>query len=611
MRNPPLRLARGNRARYDRTSKADIRGASSLSLAPSIVDAPTTRTIEWRLPVRISIIPLAVLCVSLLCPLAWAENSHPFPHSLMAAAEPCPPETMLTTASAGPPRPWCGTQDLWEQKARYMGLMKTSLACPLQGACDDPAERNSTPVTPLNVRVIVHVIRNNDGSGGISQAAVDATIAQLNADFAANGTGISFTLVATRFHNNSDLACITACTSGDCTAALADIDAMRNLYAESPGNQCNIYVSCQDTGPSTLLGLGNFPWDPDALTNLGGLWVNSTATGTGQHIITHEMGHTLGLWHTHHGITEVATCGPCYEFASGFEGDVRGDFCGDTPPTPVNFTCFAPSTCDCEYQRFGATQPENYMGYAPASCVNLFTPQQTLRLQCWTKAMLGSWYGAPLPEMHVHDQRVIRLPGGGNRWRASDTILITDAGHFPVAGASVTASYSGPSTGTLTGTTGANGRVVLTTPLKKNPSGQWCFEVTSVSRSGYTYNFAANEVTRECESGPIFAVSDEDIPLRAEAARTDEIQPEAYPNPFNATATISFTLPDDGEVELTICDILGRTVRRLAGGYFPQGTHTIAFDGRSDNGDLLASGVYLYRLAVAGRVQTRKMVLLK
>ncbi|HWO56428.1 MAG TPA: FlgD immunoglobulin-like domain containing protein [bacterium] len=556
---------------------------------------------------------LALLVCALVCaaPTVRAGERDPSADRLLAAAEPCPPETMFTSAQSGPPRPWCGAQELWDRKVRLMGLSKPVAACPQQGACDDPAVRDATPVTPLTVRVIVHVLRNDDGTDGVSQAVVDATIAQLNADFAANGTGLSFSLTATRFHNNSALACIAACTAGDCGAALADIDAMRNLYAESPTSQCNIYISCQDSGPATLYGLGNFPWDPDALTDLGGLWINSVVAGADQHIITHEMGHTLGLWHTHHGITEVATCGPCYEFASGFEGDRRGDFCGDTPPTPVNYTCFAPGVCDCEYAQFGATQPENYMGYGPASCVHLFTAQQSRRLQCWTKAVLGSWYGAALPELHVHDQRVIRIAGGGNRWRASDTILITDANHAPVAGAAVTATYSGPSSGTLSGQTGANGRVVLTTPLKKNPSGQWCFEVTSVSRSGYAYNFGDNEVTRECESGPVFALSNDAANGSALAAKDAGTQMRAYPNPFNANTTIAVTLADDGPLVLTVCDILGRTVRRLADGHYPRGTYSFAFDGRDEHGNPLASGVYLYRLTTPGNTQTRKMVLVK
>jgi hypothetical protein len=69
-----------------------------------------------------------------------------------------------------------------------------------------------------------------------------------------------------------------------------------------------------------------------------------------------------------------------------------------------------------------------------------------------------------------------------------------------VAGATVTATYSGPNQGQVSGVTGANGRVILRTDWARRPQGAWCFEVTDVSKDGYIYNAAANVVTILCES---------------------------------------------------------------------------------------------------------------
>ncbi len=76
-----------------------------------------------------------------------------------------------------------------------------------------------------------------------------------------------------------------------------------------------------------------------------------------------------------------------------------------------------------------------------------------------------------------------------------------------------------------------------------------------------------------------------------------------YPNPFNATAVIPFTLDRAGEVELTIFDITGRSVRVQQAaplqGWYSAGMHEIVWDAGG-----CASGVYLVRLTADGKVST-------
>ena len=84
-----------------------------------------------------------------------------------------------------------------------------------------------------------------------------------------------------------------------------------------------------------------------------------------------------------------------------------------------------------------------------------------------------------------------------------------------------------------------------------------------------------------------------------------------YPNPFNAGTNVTFTLGESGIVELTVYNVLGQTVRQLASGEYPEGTHTIQFDGTDNNGRTLASGMYFYRLTSGERAETKKMLLLK
>ena len=84
------------------------------------------------------------------------------------------------------------------------------------------------------------------------------------------------------------------------------------------------------------------------------------------------------------------------------------------------------------------------------------------------------------------------------------------------------------------------------------------------------------------------------------------------PNPFNPVTEIRFGLPAPAAVSLTVFDVAGRRVRRLlAGEYLPAGVHRVVWQGRTDDGRPVASGIYLYRVEAGGYVATRKMTLLK
>ncbi|HSW56704.1 MAG TPA: T9SS type A sorting domain-containing protein [Ignavibacteriaceae bacterium] len=79
-----------------------------------------------------------------------------------------------------------------------------------------------------------------------------------------------------------------------------------------------------------------------------------------------------------------------------------------------------------------------------------------------------------------------------------------------------------------------------------------------------------------------------------------------FPNPFNPTTTISFSIPQGQAVELKVFDILGNEVAKLLNEYREAGEHKVEFDGST-----LTSGIYFYQLKAGGFVQTKKLVLLK
>jgi FlgD Ig-like domain/Domain of unknown function (DUF5122) beta-propeller len=84
------------------------------------------------------------------------------------------------------------------------------------------------------------------------------------------------------------------------------------------------------------------------------------------------------------------------------------------------------------------------------------------------------------------------------------------------------------------------------------------------------------------------------------------------PNPFNPTTTIRFSLPASAPVVLRVYDTAGRLVRTLVDETRDAGIQDVAWDGRDDRGIGVATGVYFYRMSVAGNTTlTRKMILVK
>lgn len=78
------------------------------------------------------------------------------------------------------------------------------------------------------------------------------------------------------------------------------------------------------------------------------------------------------------------------------------------------------------------------------------------------------------------------------------------------------------------------------------------------------------------------------------------------PTPFNSSTTISFSLPEAGQVRLAVYDLAGRLVATLANGYYTAGSHQVEFQPAN-----MAAGVYLYCLEAGQTHLTQKTVYLK
>jgi hypothetical protein len=85
----------------------------------------------------------------------------------------------------------------------------------------------------------------------------------------------------------------------------------------------------------------------------------------------------------------------------------------------------------------------------------------------------------------------------------------------------------------------------------------------------------------------------------------------AYPNPFNPSTTIRFSLPTREHVRIVVYDAVGRKVVMLADRSMEAGAHDAVWNGRSDSGETLGSGLYLYRFEAGSHRNNGKMLLLR
>ena len=89
-----------------------------------------------------------------------------------------------------------------------------------------------------------------------------------------------------------------------------------------------------------------------------------------------------------------------------------------------------------------------------------------------------------------------------------------------------------------------------------------------------------------------------------------------FPNPFNLTTKITYELPAKQNqsfhhVMLNVFNILGQKVRTLVNERQEPGRYKVSWDGRTDSGDLVVSGVYLFTIKAGNYAASKKMVLLK
>jgi len=84
-----------------------------------------------------------------------------------------------------------------------------------------------------------------------------------------------------------------------------------------------------------------------------------------------------------------------------------------------------------------------------------------------------------------------------------------------------------------------------------------------------------------------------------------------YPNPFNPSTTLSYSLPQDGHVRMAIIDLRGKEVNLLVDEPQNAGDHSVIWNGLDKTGKTVASGTYIVQVRSAGEIRTGKISLSK
>ena len=84
-----------------------------------------------------------------------------------------------------------------------------------------------------------------------------------------------------------------------------------------------------------------------------------------------------------------------------------------------------------------------------------------------------------------------------------------------------------------------------------------------------------------------------------------------YPNPFNPTTTIDYSIATAGDVSIVVYDMMGREVKSLVSDFATPGTYSVVWDATNNEGLSVAAGMYVYKMISSDFVEVNKMLLVK
>jgi hypothetical protein len=258
----------------------------------------------------------------------------------------------------------CGEPTNKEEYLQYFQQIKEkSYDLERQFLIDRQAARFGTTVTSLPIKA--HIIRNDNGTGGLTEAELNDALAIMNSYYI--NAGLEFFLCSgINYIDDSDFYSLERSEESSLTSG------------NDVANVINIYFANQlfsSTG-SSLCGYAYYPGGPLRIMMANGCVGNGST-------LAHEMGHFFGLFHTHGNSN---TPGATTELVNGSNCDSSGDFICDTPADPVlstgnvTFNCLYTGNLRDANNDLYEPDPHNIMSYSRKECRDLFTEEQYARI---------------------------------------------------------------------------------------------------------------------------------------------------------------------------------------------------------------------------------------
>ncbi len=131
------------------------------------------------------------------------------------------------------------------------------------------------------------------------------------------------------------------------------------------------------------------------------------------------------------------------------------------------------------------------------------------------------------------------------------------------------------------------------------------WNVQNVEVVAYIQNDNNNQILQAVRIGK-YTNTDE----REEMSHSFELK-QNFPNPFNPTTEIAYSIPKKDQVIINIYDIQGKKVKTLVNSQITAGNYQVTWDAKNDLGKVMPAGLYFYKLQTTNQVQTQKMILVK
>ena len=307
------------------------------------------------------------------------------------------------------------------------------------------------------LKIYFHVIRRSNGTGGQSIQNVQEAYNVLNSDY--NSHKIFFSWDGTIDYIDDDLQYNTPNTS------------IYSVNNHQDGIDIYLYDDTASAG-----GRANGVGESTEFWVSGTYWKTPFQSLVTSHVISHEMGHVLFLWHTHHGtFDEGGNDNPCAELVDGSNSSTCGDYVVDTPADPhlnfdVNSTCqWNGSTRDANghlYRPNGSL----IMSYTDVGCMEYFSLKQGERMRNAVetlphlqRTLVGKYLEPSISgPSTICDQAtytIDNLPAGATvTWSASNNnlVLLSQQGNKAIFRKNLNG------TGSITARISINGKLVVT-----------------------------------------------------------------------------------------------------------------------------------------------------